>query len=497
MKMKFRMPQKNVRLQIISAAVVLLCLSISAYGERIADIEYARIGILDMTLDLYLPETPAKDLPLVVWIHGGGFIQGSKDKCRINWFLDHGYATASISYRLSNIATFPAQIHDCKGAIRWLRANAGTYGIDPDKIAVIGHSAGAALATLLGTSSGDEYLEGTVGGNLGVSSSVGAVICVSGTVDYMLRSEMQPKINNPDSMLARYLGGRPDKMVEHAKRASSIAYVTPDDPPMMIMHGSKETPSHFAQAKLLHDVYEEKGLDSVYVVAEGAAHNDLDLMFSEENRKLALALFDRAFASGVAKTSGKTAVTATPSPAKYSTEPLPVPNRFKDIAPERIRQYIPRRHVRKKVPFITAPDAKLGYAAPVVKPDMPFNFGYFQNDSTIQDLSALPQLPEGSKAAWKRTGKGFSLQRTLTAEEIIPGKYHIYELGEIRVTPDCLIWFSAQSWQTHLRVGTRLYKPDSDNRWQAYVSMKFDGPSYGGEAQEDAVLVDRVILVKE
>jgi len=492
--MNLMMLRKNKDLKTILLIIGLLCISASTYGEKITDIEYARIGILDMTLDLYLPDNRTEDVPLVVWIHGGGFVQGSKDRCRINWLLDHGYATASISYRLSNIAPFPAQIHDCKGAIRWLRANAGTYGIDPDRIAVVGHSAGAALATLLGTSSGDAYLEGAVGGNLGFSSSVGAVMCVSGTADYSLRYKDNPKISPG---FARFLGGKPEQFAEQMKRASSINYITKDDPPMMIMHGAKETPSHFTQSKLLHDEYQEKGLDSVHVIAEGAAHNDLDLMFNEENRKLALALLDRAFALIDAKTSKKNVPTAAPPITKYVPDPLPIPDRFKEIDPSRIRQYVPRRHLKLEVPFIKAPDAELGYAAPVDKPDMPFNFGFFQRDSTIQNVSMLPQLPEASKAKWKRTGKGFSLQRTLEDEEIVPGEYQIYELGEIEVTPDCLIWFSAQSWQTHLRVGTRLYQPDGDNRWRAYASIKFEGAGYGCPGEEDQVLVDRVILVKE
>jgi hypothetical protein len=81
-------------------------------------------------------------------------------------------------------------------------------------------------------------------------------------------------------------------------------------------------------------------------------------------------------------------------------------------------------------------------------------------------------------------------------EQITPGEYRLYELGEITVTPDCWIWFSAQSWATHLEVGTRLYEPGAENNWSAWVSLKFDGPSYGGEAEEDTVLVGRIVFVK-
>jgi len=123
-------------------------------------------------------------------------------------------------------------------------------------------------------------------------------------------------------------------------------------------------------------------------------------------------------------------------------------------------------------------------------PDLPFNFGFYQSDT-----------------------KTHGARRALTAGEITPGKYHLYKLGPVTITPDCLVWFSARSWETNLRLGERLFEPGEANVWTAYVSLKFEGPSYGGAvdqdllppaervhygglAESDLVLVDRIILVR-
>src|SRR5687768_12543691 len=140
------------------------------------DLPYVENGKSSQSLDLFIPAgaTADKPLPLVVWIHGGGWRQGDKARCLALPLLAHGYAVASINYRLSGEAQFPAQIHDCKAAIRWLRANAKEHGIDADRIGVWGSSAGGHLVALLGTSGDVKELEGELG-NAGVSSRVQAV----------------------------------------------------------------------------------------------------------------------------------------------------------------------------------------------------------------------------------------------------------------------------------------------------------------------------------
>ena len=117
------------------------------------DLEYVPGGHERQKLDLYLPREASVDRkrPLIVWVHGGAWLAGSKDRCPAVPFADQGYAVASINYRLSQHAIFPAQIEDCKAAIRWLRVNAGKYGYDPNRLGVWGASAGGHLGALLGT----------------------------------------------------------------------------------------------------------------------------------------------------------------------------------------------------------------------------------------------------------------------------------------------------------------------------------------------------------
>ena len=127
------------------------------------DIEYGHVEDKSLLLDLYLPTNAQEPLPLVVWVHGGAWSGGDKAPCRAAWLVDRGYAVASVNYRLSREAIFPAQVHDCKAAIRWLRANAAEHGIDGEHIGVWGSSAGGHLVALLGTSGDVADLEGESG----------------------------------------------------------------------------------------------------------------------------------------------------------------------------------------------------------------------------------------------------------------------------------------------------------------------------------------------
>ena len=162
----------------------------------------------------------------------------------------------------------------------------------------------------------------------------------------------------------------------------------------------------------------------------------------------------------------------------------PLPEPFAGTPPDRVRQYLPKNYDHKPGRK-TIPDAEaaFGYAATVHFPDMPFELGFYQWISR----EPAPGTPSGTHGPRLKLDKN----------QITPGQYRLYELGEIAVTPDSWIWFSAKSWVTHLEVGTRVYEPGAANVWHAWVSMKFDGPSYGGTAQEDLVLVDRIILVKK
>src|SRR4051794_22649486 len=153
-------------------------------GPRvIPDVEYARIEDQRLMLDLYLPRQSARSpeaAPLVVWVHGGAWRSGSRKDLPLGGLVERGYAVASVDYRLSPVARFPAQVHDIKAAVRFLRARRGEYGYDASRIAIAGNSAGGHLAALVGVTNGHSELEGTVGDNPSEKSDVQAIVSLYG-----------------------------------------------------------------------------------------------------------------------------------------------------------------------------------------------------------------------------------------------------------------------------------------------------------------------------
>ena len=224
----------------------------------------------------------------MVWIHGGGWYKGSKNDCKVDWLTKHGYSVASISYRLSQVAKFPAQIHDCKGAIRWLRANEKKYGYNCDRIIVAGASAGGYLATLLGTSHKVEALEGNVGGNLNHKSSVSAIIDFYGPTDFILRSRTQPhRANKVGSVVYNLLGGGADKKVKLAKLASPVTHVTKDDPPILIFHGDKDQTVLIDQSEAIRNAYSKNDLSVEMNILKGKKHGGV-AFYSGKNKEKVL-----------------------------------------------------------------------------------------------------------------------------------------------------------------------------------------------------------------
>ena len=235
----------------------------------VRDISFAEVDGKELLLDLRVPENVQRP-PLVVWIHGGGWEIGDKKKCRSCWLVNKGYAVASINYRLSPKSIFPAQIHDCKAAIRWLRANQNTYGYEASRIAVAGSSAGGHLAALLGTSGGVEELEGTVGENPDESSRIQAAVSISGF------SDLETSYASvPDVRITRLIGGTPAERPEQSDLASPIHFVGPGDAPLLLIHGEEDPVVDPQQSVQLHRAYQEAKLESSLVMVPGIGHVDL------------------------------------------------------------------------------------------------------------------------------------------------------------------------------------------------------------------------------
>jgi acetyl esterase/lipase len=235
--------------------------------RELRDLEYAKVGDRVLHIDLYLPEKADAPVPVVVWIHGGGWEAGGKSPCPAVPFVAHGYAVASVQYRFSSAAPFPAQLHDCKGAIRWLRAHASEHHLDPTRIGVWGHSAGGHLAALLGTSAGVAALEGDVGGNPEHSSAVQAVCDASGPTDLLVLNG-----DRPETPITHLLGGTIAAKRDLAVHANPITHVDPTDAPCLLMHGEKDNLVPTAQAELLARALEAKGVPVRVRIIEGAGH---------------------------------------------------------------------------------------------------------------------------------------------------------------------------------------------------------------------------------
>lgn len=243
---------------------------------------YANRAGVELKLDLHLPlEKPAKPVPLLVWIHGGGWQEGGRGFCPLSPLVKEGYAVASISYRFLQVAKFPAQIDDCRDAIRWLRTNAAEHGYDPARIGVAGESAGGLLAALLGTESdsGD-----------GVSARVRAVVALCPGTDLTLEDTDQARVpellassdakevrlgktiqSRAATMRAAY-GGPPEEHREMARRMSPVAHVTADDPPFYLIHGDRDDLVPIAQSELMEAALKKAGVPVTLEVVKGAGH---------------------------------------------------------------------------------------------------------------------------------------------------------------------------------------------------------------------------------
>jgi len=232
------------------------------------DLSYVSHGSPNQRLDLYVPKT-GQNFPVIVFIHGGAFCMGDKRQ----WiryqlgYLDQGYGIASINYRLSSEAVFPAQIEDCKSAVRWLRAHAASYHLDSNHFLAWGASAGGNLAAMLGTTG--DISDFDVGDNLTYSSRVQGVADFFGPVDL---TRLQPAFMAANSAESLFLGCAIEDHLDKARLASPITYVNKDNPPFLIVHGDADPRVSYKQSVWLTAALKNANVPVTFYTVKGAKH---------------------------------------------------------------------------------------------------------------------------------------------------------------------------------------------------------------------------------
>lgn len=251
-----------------------------AEGKELRDVVYREAGEIALKLDLYLPAANgdaaknenASPAPVIVWVHGGAWRAGTKEDVPIRDLTKRGYAIASVQYRLSTDAKFPAQTVDIHSAVRFLRANAETYGIDPGRIAVAGSSAGAHLAALVGATEDVAEVGGKKDG--GIGSEVAAIVSFYGAsnLESILDQSTPHSLSVRVPALRLLLGGSPTELPDLARMASPVAHVGTGDPPLLLIHGDADPQMPYAQAVELRDAYRQRNLIVELVTVEGGVH---------------------------------------------------------------------------------------------------------------------------------------------------------------------------------------------------------------------------------
>lgn len=267
-----------------------------------SDLAYADISPAQK-LDLYLPQGTGL-FPVVLLVHGGGFMFGDKvdpiAKSGTDQLLEHGFAVVNINYRLSAEAKAPAQIHDLKTAVRWLRAHAREFHLDPEKFGGWGGSAGGSLVALLGTSHGVAALEGMELGCPNESSQIQAVVDWFGPIDFLKMDEQFAQFpeaqthDAPESPESVLIGAPIQTRPDLAKLVNPITYISASSAPFLIQHGTADRNVPHQQSQMLYDALKPVLGDKVTLtLLQDAPHGGGPQFWSAENVKMVLSFFDK------------------------------------------------------------------------------------------------------------------------------------------------------------------------------------------------------------
>jgi acetyl esterase/lipase len=278
------------------AAVGLLCVWLhhmhaapslpQGAAKVLRDLPYVTNGHARQKLDLYLPAAPKG--PLLVYIHGGGWAGGSKNDPMGLPMLNLGYTLASVEYRFSQDAIFPAQIEDCKAAVRWLRAHAAEYGYDPKRVAAAGDSAGGHLTALLAVTG--DVRDFDEGDNLDQSSAIRCGIDFYGPTDFLAfrptgkDTDTQSKTGRP--LLTQLFGGPLTEKLELARKASPVSWVNKHTAPLFILHGTKDPLVPTAQSTELYEKMQTAGVEVKLDVIDGAGHGGKEFFAADRPQQM-------------------------------------------------------------------------------------------------------------------------------------------------------------------------------------------------------------------
>lgn len=282
-----------------SFMVALIAMTIPGYAQAPVvlekGVEYSNPDNQHLQMDIARPNASSGPLPAIVCIHGGGFRAGSRDGYLglIQQLAARGYVAVTVSYRLAPKYPYPAAVHDVKAAVRWLRANAKKYNIDPNRIGATGGSAGGHLALYLGVTGDVAAIEGD-GGNAGQSSAVQCVVNVYGPSDF---TKSYGKSVDAAEVLPLFLGGNVEQQRKRHLEASPLYWVTPSAPPTLCIHGTQDKYVAYEQSIWMVDRLLAAGCEAELTTISGGGHG-----FTAEQSKVAdaalFAWFDKYLKAG-------------------------------------------------------------------------------------------------------------------------------------------------------------------------------------------------------